>query len=141
MRETVIWIQVFFGILWAIAWLVSYSLGYYKQWTSEPQIVADLHTAYWKLSIINGIGIGVAVVVIFGAIHYKPALVFLGAVYTVIETILSPIYIYPVVKEFYSTAWMYIAWPIIYGLLVLYPHVILTYELKTGVWEIPNFSE
>jgi hypothetical protein len=141
MRETVIWIQSFFGILWAIAWLVSYSRGYYKQWTSDPQIVADLHTAYWKVSIINGVGIGVALVVIFGAIHYKPALVFLGAIYTIIEAILTPIYMYPVAKEFYSTAWMYIAWPIIYGLLIIYPHVVLTYELKTGVWEIPNFSE
>ena len=141
MRETVLWIQVFFGIMWAIAWLVSYSMGYYKNWTTEPQTVADLASAYWKLSIINGVGIGVALIVIYGAIYYRPAMVFLGAIFAIIEAILSPIYIYPVVKDFYSTAWMYIAWPVVYGLLIVYPHVVLTYELKSGVWEIPNYSE
>eukprot|EP00986_Skeletonema_menzelii_P015667 scaffold12348_cov145-Skeletonema_menzelii.AAC.6 len=141
MRQTVIWIQIFFGIIWSIAWLISYRMGYYKQWTSDPQIIADLSNAYGKVSIINGVHIGVALVVIIGAIMYKPALVFVGAIFTIIESILTPIYIYPVAKDFYPSAWAYIAWPIIYGLLILYPHVVLTYELKIGVWEKPNFSE
>ncbi len=116
-------------------------MGYYKQWTSDPQLVADLSNAYWKLSIINGVGIGVALVVIVGATLYKPVLVFVGTLFVIIESILTPIYIYPVVKDLYSSAWMYIAWPIIWGLLILYPHVVLTYELKKGVWGNPNFSE
>ena len=58
MRETVIWIQVFFGIIWSIGWLISYHLGYYKtSWTSDPQILQDLSIAYWRVSIINGVGI------------------------------------------------------------------------------------
>ena len=78
---------------------------------------------------------------IFGAIYYKAALVILGAIYIIIENILSPIYIYPVIKEMYANSWRYIAWPVIYGLLILYPHVVLAYEIKTGVWEISNFSD
>ena len=141
MRQTVIWIQIFFGIIWAIAWLISYGMGYYKQWTSDPQIIADLSTAYWKVSIINGVKIAVALIVIAGATLYKPALVFVGAIFTIIESILIPLYIYPVARDFYPSPWWYIAWPIIYGLLILYPHVVLIYEMKTGVWEEPNFSE
>ncbi|KAL7455782.1 hypothetical protein ACHAWC_007313 [Mediolabrus comicus] len=142
LRGTVIWIQVFFGIMWAIAWLISYRLGYYKtSWTSDPQILQDLSTAYWRVSVIQGVGIGVAFLVILGAIRYNAALVSLGAIYIVIENILTPIYLYPVLKELYANSWLYIAWPIIYGLLILYPHVVFVYEIKTGVWETPNYSD
>ncbi len=140
MRDTVIWINIFEAIL-SIAWLFSYRLGYYKQWSSDPQITADLTDAYWKLSIVKGVGIGVALVVIAGATLYKPVLVFLGVVFAIVESILTPIYIYPVVKDFYSSAWIYIAWPVIYGVLIAYPHLVLTYELRKGVWGKPNFSE
>lgn len=141
MRQTVIWIQIFFGVIWSIVWLFSYRMGYYKQWSLDPQTIVDLTDAYWKLSIVYGVGIGVALIVIVGATLYKPALVFVGALFAIIESILTPIYMYPVVKDFYSSAWMYIAWPVIWGLLILYPHVVLTYELKKGVWGTSNFSE
>lgn len=84
---------------------------------------------------------GVALLVILGAIRYNAALVTLGAVYIVIEVILTPIYLYPVLKELYTNSWLYIAGPIIYGLLILYPHVVFVYEIKTGVWETPNYSD
>lgn len=84
---------------------------------------------------------GVALLVILGAIRYNAALVTLGAIYIVIEVILTPIYLYPVINELYKNSWLYIAWPIIYGLLILYPHVVFVYEIKTGVWEAPNYSD
>lgn len=84
---------------------------------------------------------GVALLVILGAIRYNAALISLGAIYIVIENILTPIYLYPVINELYTNSWIYIAGPIIYGLLILYPHVVFVYEIKTGVWETPNYSD
>lgn len=43
---------------------------------------------------------GVALLVILGAIRYNAALISLGAIYIVIENILTPIYLYPVITSY-----------------------------------------
>lgn len=139
-RESVIAVQVLLGMVWDLATFIGYYAGSYKHWTSDPQLQKELDDAYFKVSIISVVAILVAVVVIAGAVMYNIYLVSLGIVYTIIQHTLETIILFPVIYGHVPYPYVYIIWPLISGLLVLYPHVVFVYEVKKGILMNPNVN-
>mmetsp|Transcript_8931 Transcript_8931/g.18691 ORF Transcript_8931/g.18691 Transcript_8931/m.18691 type:complete len:191 (+) Transcript_8931:114-686(+) len=137
-RESVIAVQGFLGILWNIAMLIGYLTESYKNWTADPQLRLELEDAYQKIMYITTVGIAVAIIVIIGAKRYKVLLVSLGALYTIIQYTLEPIFLIPVISDHVRYPYFYYVWPIVVGILVLYPHIVFIYEMNTGVLANPN---
>ena len=139
MRESVVTVQVILGIVASACWIIAFASGYYKKYTTTytTNDLEELTSAYQKVAIILGVGIAVAIVTIVGAIRYSVGLVGLGALYVIIGNVLSTYYAYPVMNKkdsWSSTAsGLYFAWVVISTLLVLYPHLMFIYEVKTGI--------
>ncbi|KAL7462184.1 hypothetical protein ACHAXS_002572 [Conticribra weissflogii] len=139
-RESVIAVQGFLGILWNIAMLIGYLTESYKNWTADPQLRLELEHAYQKIIYITAVGIAVAIIVIIGAKRYNVFLVSLGAIYTMIQYTLEPIILIPVISDHVSYLFFYYLWPIVVGILVLYPHIVFMYEMKKGILANPNIN-
>ena len=138
MRKSTIAVQIILGIVFAAISLICYASGVYKNWTTDPKVIMDLDDAYRKVAILTAVGILIAFVVIVGAISYNAYLVFLGVVYTVVENVLSIMYVFPVIKDHVDHPYFYIVATTIMGVLIIYPHVFFIYEVKAGILLNPN---
>lgn len=138
MRESTIAVSFFFGIFFPAMFILAWTTGYYKNYTTNTELIAKLDVAFRNDAIINGVGILVAVCFsILGAFAYSPLLVLIGAAYFVVGNSLSVYYVYPVLRDSGSDAAAYLAVPIGFMVSALYPHLGFVYEVKRGILTRP----
>jgi hypothetical protein len=128
-RSVVIALQLLFGVAWGVAWLFIYFTGSYPQLNDDPELQQEMDAAFKKVSIVYGVGILVAGVVIFGAFFYNAYLVLFGMICAIIETILVMIFLSPMLMKYLS---FYIAGCAIFLLAFLQPHFIFVEEYCRG---------
>lgn len=128
-RSVVIALQLLFGVAWGIAWLFIYFTGNYPQLNDDPELQQEMDAAFKKVSIVYGVGILVAGVVIFGAFFYNVYLVLFGMICAIVETILVMVFLSPMLMKYLS---FYIAGCAIFLLAFLQPHFIFVEEYCRG---------
>lgn len=142
-RRAVILVQLIFQIILGTLGVVVYNEStVYTNWTNDPNVVKDLEHAYQQNSIVIGVGILVGFIVIFGAITYRASLILLGIVWFMIQTALEIFFLYPVVKDLNyhgSAAWTALIGPIVWLLILIYPHIVFFFEIKKGVMSAETY--
>eukprot|EP00569_Conticribra_weissflogii_P020843 CAMPEP_0171424210 /NCGR_PEP_ID=MMETSP0881-20121228/2508_1 /TAXON_ID=67004 /ORGANISM="Thalassiosira weissflogii, Strain CCMP1336" /LENGTH=184 /DNA_ID=CAMNT_0011943271 /DNA_START=162 /DNA_END=716 /DNA_ORIENTATION=+ len=137
-RRAVIIIQIVFQIILGIAWAVLFSEGSFENdWSNDPRVIKDLEEAYKKLAIVVGVGVGVGFIVVFGAITYKAPLIYLGILMILVENVLSIVFLWPIIKDEQEKTsgaiWFSLAGPIIWMIILIYPHVVFAKEIQSGI--------
>lgn len=118
-RLVVITLQLLFGVVWGIAWIVVYFTGSLPQPTIDPDAQDQISAAFDKVSIVFGVGVLVASAVIYGALRYNVYFVLLGMVYAIIQGVLVMILLSPILVEHLN---FYIAGCVVFEVAFLQPH-------------------
>mmetsp|Transcript_24369 Transcript_24369/g.50579 ORF Transcript_24369/g.50579 Transcript_24369/m.50579 type:complete len:185 (+) Transcript_24369:127-681(+) len=137
-RRAVILVQIVFQIILGTVSAILYSEGdFYDDWSNNPRVTKDLEDAYRKLAIVAGVGAGVGLLVIFGAVTYKAPLIYLGIVMILVENALSIAFLWPAIQDQQEKTggaiWVSLIGPIVWMLVLVYPHIVFASEIKRGI--------
>jgi hypothetical protein len=129
-RQSIIALQLIFGVICGSAWIFAYLTGKYDELANGAKLREEMHEIFEKISILSGIGICVAFIVIAGAILYNVLMVILGIVHAIAQNTLALVILHPIIQD--HLGWC-VAAAVVFTLAFIYPHVLFAYQYKSGL--------
>ena len=141
-KRAVIIIQLIFGIVLNCVGIALSLFAVGIRVDDDPQLEEDLKKAGKTNAIINGVGIAIAVIVIFGANMYNIYLVLLGILWTITQTVVNILLTYQAYQDSSNNSYPVVSAiiPIIVSLMLIYPHAVFIFEVHSGVMSVETYA-
>mmetsp|Transcript_6178 Transcript_6178/g.11049 ORF Transcript_6178/g.11049 Transcript_6178/m.11049 type:complete len:188 (+) Transcript_6178:161-724(+) len=118
-----------------IGFAVAYSHPNWEEEVMDQEVIDRINGSYVPSMIINGIALAVNLLVIVGAHTYNIYPAVLGIVYIFVHVIYTLAIEAPLARDTdrKDLQVLYITWPIVWGAIMLFWHILFVWEVKRGV--------
>jgi len=133
-RRAVIIVEIVFGIFINILNIIFVISGMGVEVVGDPYLEEDIKNALKISAVFYGLGIGVAVFVMFGARIYNIWIVAIGLIWNIVQTICAIAINSQVFRDHDLTYPAYLAViEVVIVLLIIYPKAMFIYEVHSGI--------